>query len=379
MNSNKLSIRGCVMVLLFPAALIQAACRDVITPMSQGSERNICWAVCADMILKYYGNPSNMNEIKQRGTNGIDTVNGLCNKPNSLVEETVKEILESSNPKQNIPSECQGGVVLWNDLQTYTCNKKPVIAGLIKEDATNTGHMVLVIGWDNDGNVEFNDPLDGEMGEASYDQFCENDYWYWNESMIPEEGSPVGLVPVAEPSISITSGPVQFIYPGSNATYTSTFYCPTGQTCMPPFLWNWNLKFFHKNGNYTVASIQNLQGQGASTWNIPAFTLPSGYEWQYNADGKIMGLVTVSTSDYSDWKDVTYAPQTLIPGNVQFSNQTVSGQHADVAAHYCIYIENVAINSTAEIEFKAGSCFTIDDLTVQNGSEVTIKVDPALQ
>jgi len=374
MSSNKLSIRSCLMVLLFHAALIQAACRDSITPLLAPGN-NICWAACADMILQYYGNPPNMHGIWVRGTDGVDIVNSLCDVPPPGAIWNVHDILDSGNPEQNIPSECQGGVVLWNELQTYICDAKPFFAGL----SGDHGHVVLVIGWKNNGTVEFNDPENGQKLEFSYDYFCENDYCYWIQSMIPEEGSPVGLVPVAEPSISITSGPAEFVYPGSNTTYTSTFYCPSGQICIPPYQWNWSLEFFHKNGNYTVASIQNLQGYGASTWNIPAFTLPSGYEWQYNADGKIMGFVTVSTTGYFDWKDVTYAPQTLIPGYVHFKNQTVSGPHADVAAHYCIYIENVAINSTAEIEFKAGSCVTIEDLTVQNGSDVTIKVDPALQ
>jgi hypothetical protein len=235
-----------------------------------------------------------------------------------------------------------------------------------------------VVGWESSGTIQYNDPQYGTQDDMLYDDFCANDKFYWDTTLVPDEGSPVGQVPV-EPSISITSGPTQFVYPGSNATYTSSFYCPSGQTCMPPTQWNWSLSFFHSNGNYTVAS-GNVSGMGASTWNVSAFTLPtSGYEWQYNAEGLIMGMVTVSASSYSVWESVTYAPQILIPGYVGFNNQTVSGSHADVSAHYCIGIDDVTINSDATITFEAGRCFTIDDLTVQNGSNVTIRVDPSLQ
>lgn len=368
-----------LMLLLFPAVFAKADCLDIITPELQ-PESKICWAVCADMMLQYYGNPPNLHGIWDRGTHGINIINGLCGYPDPGDYQNIRDILESGNPVRNVPlqqNECHSGVELWDDLQADICGAKPVIAGLV--DGGTWGHVVLVVGWDSDGWIQFNDPEKGTQRELPYDDFCDNSGFYWDTTLVPDEGSPVGQVPV-EPSISITSGSTQFVYPGSNATYTSLFYCPSGQTCMPPSQWNWSLQFFHNGGNYTVAS-GTVSGSGwGSTWNVSAFTLPtSGYEWQYDADGLVMGMVTVSISGYSAWKSVTYEPQNPIPGYVDFNNQTVSGSHADVTAHYCIGINDVTINSNATITFEAGQCFTIDDLTVQNGSDVTIRVDPTLQ
>jgi hypothetical protein len=346
---------------------------------------SFCWATCADMLLQFYGNPPNLHGIVVRGTNGIEAGNGLCDIANSDDLYDVHDILNYGNSESDVSSSCHTGVVLFDDAEhgdgliQDIQNVIPIIAELEDDDVLD--HVVLVIGFTNDGSIFYNDPANGKQGKASYATFCLNTSFYWSNSLVPDDGSAAGKVPVLTSSISISSGPTAFSYPGSNATYASIFACATGSTCMPPTTWNWSLSFYHNTGTYTVASVQNLSGTGASTWNVPAFTLPtSGYKWMYNESGLVTGIVTLTTGGYSIWKTVTYAPQTLIPGEVDFSNQTVSGTHSEVDAHYTINMNTDTFNAGTSINFKAGSGVNISpSFLVNYGTTLNITIDPTLQ
>lgn len=360
-----------IVILLLVKLSTAGELKQVITPLVQ-PDQLVCWAACADMLLTYYDNYPNLHYIWVRGNGGIDATNQLCEPPPYF--QNVHDILASGNPVRNVPSTCPPGTILWEDLPGIISDRKPVIAGL---SGTNNGHVVLIIGYDTDGSVIFNDPSTGTERKLPYDYFCENDFWLWEESLLPDEGSPTGAVPIEGANISIATGPTTFVYPGANSTYTSTFYCP--DVCMPPYEWNWLIKFDHKGGAHTALE-GNATGWGSSTWNIPAFTLPStGYHWIYDADGLIHGKVGVFADGYSDWELVTYAPQNLFPGYLVFQNKTYSSQHPEIYAHYCITFNNVNINSGASVTFNAGSCYDINAINVYEGANVTIRIDPSLE
>lgn len=100
----------------------------------------------------------------------------------------------------------------------------------------------------------------------------------------------------------------------------------------------------------------------------------------YNESGLVTGIVTLTTGGYSIWKTVTYAPQTLIPGEVDFSNQTVSGTHSEVDAHYTINMNTDTFNAGTSINFKAGSGVNISpSFLVNYGTTLNITIDPTLQ
>jgi transglutaminase-like putative cysteine protease len=190
-------------------------------------------------------------------------------------------------------------------------------------------------------------------------------------------------VPVLPPScgISIPSGPTQFSYPGTNATYKSSFTCQQGATGMPPTKWNWSLSFNHQSGTYLVSSFQ-YNGSSPSTWSIPAFTLPTtGYKWKYSGSGLVYGQISVSTDmGYSTLLKVTYAPQTVIPCIIFNDNKTISTSQADVNAHYFVQLSNDQITNTGAINFKAGqNIIILPETKILPGSKVNITIDPALQ
>jgi hypothetical protein len=294
---------------------------------------------------------------------------------NSYDTYDVHDLLNSNNNSHPVASTCNSGTIDLADIVKDLTNAKPIIAGL---SDNNSGHMVLIVGEKSDGTILYNDPETGSQESKSYDLFCTNGtIWYWAENLVPNSGSPTGSVPILV--LSIRSGPTQFSYPGSNATFTSLFTCP-GVCNPPPTQWSWTLFFQYKGGNYTISS-QTVNGQNTSTWNVPAFTLPTtGYQWLYNESGFVTGEVYVSGGGYSNWETITYAPQTLIPANVTFNSQNVSGSHAEVDAHYGITMTNDQITSTGVINFKAGETINIlPETKILPSSSVKMTIDPTLQ
>jgi len=61
-----------------------------------------------------------------------------------------------------------------------------------------------------------------------------------------------------------------------------------------PVSWEWELSFLHDDGEVVVATWDIATSAYDLTWNIPNFTLPTNYNWDFDRyDGKIAGKVKV--------------------------------------------------------------------------------------
>ncbi len=150
--------------------------------------------------------------------------------------------------------------------------------------------------------------------------------------------------------------------------------------------WNWKLIFPHSDGDCTVASWTESSSKLQSTWNIPNFVLPAGYQWKYNFNGNIPGRVEVLVNDnagppaHEDAINVLYKPSVTYPGTVVYENSTVSNTLPEVKAHESIITQYDQILPGGNITFKSGERITINDgITIQNGSTTNFVIDPSIR
>ncbi len=278
-----------------------------------------------------------------------------------------------------------GGISTRYDLSTLYQNYltaeiddgRPIIAGI--RLSGNIGHVVVIRGYTgsggyNVGNVIFNDPDPNLPGrrEISYDDFVQNGTsWTWNETIRlitdPRTPIPLGL----DDWCRIYDGGTTTITPSTTSlSYTAGFYngdiWPTH-----PVSWEWKLIFVHSSGDCIARSWTSTSTGSELTWNITGFSLPSGYLWYYNYDGKIPGRVELDLLDsdgyhHHDAINVVYVPSNLYPGFVLYEDNTVSSTQPEVKAHQLIVTQNDQFLSGGNITFRAGERIDIrDGITIQ--------------
>jgi hypothetical protein len=126
-------------------------------------------------------------------------------------------------------------------------------------------------------------------------------------------------------------------YPGGSGCYFGRFRDSDGSGSKPT-RWDWKIVFYHSNGiPYTLTSLTNT---GTGTWDttykmytnsysVNIGTLPSGYNWDRDANNRVIGACILQCLD-SDWYNhiVTYpiaysVPITTAPTLTTPSNNAV--------------------------------------------------------
>jgi parallel beta-helix repeat protein len=91
-----------------------------------------------------------------------------------------------------------------------------------------------------------------------------------------------------EASIAINEGGTNPLFQGSNASYTCSYYDNGDGSFL--IRRDWNLKVFHTDGDYTLASYSSTF---SNSWSFTVPNLPSGYKWERNQDGFVDAEITV--------------------------------------------------------------------------------------
>ncbi len=383
----------CYFVLSFSIDIF-AGKELIINPYRQWGSKT-CWAACSYMILSAYqisGIGSDEMAIRRWAfpPNGPDTTNYMSGTPNAVdkILQYFGSIYSTFTP---FNPNTGGGNISQSDLTWEIDKGRPALSGRLIADGSPTGrkHMLLIRGYTDSGgsdagNVIYNDPANGQRLVQSYAEFVRRGNEYqWIESLRlttnPRVPIPTGIGP--KELVRIQSGTMEITQSPQSLSYTAL---KTGDHV--PVRWIWKLIFHHSYGECIAASWIVNSSSFQSTWNIPNFVLPSGYQWRYNYDGKIPGKVEVVVEDnagpptHEDAINVLYRPSVLYPGTLVFENQVITNSQPDVKAHELIITRNDLFAPGGNISLKSGERIDITDgVTVQNGSTVNFKIDPSLR
>ena len=135
-------------------------------PQIKQEQLNWCWAACAEMVLRYYGDTTTQ---QCEFANELFCQTECCSKPSSCCcnkpcwEEDVSKLYSSNHIyskfiKKNIP---------FSKLKSEIDANRPIEVAYSWRDRGETGHLAIVRGWCIDGKKEFvyvNDPNDNPGG-----------------------------------------------------------------------------------------------------------------------------------------------------------------------------------------------------------------------
>jgi hypothetical protein len=383
-----------VLYLIVTSSMIYADKQLVISPYKQWGTKT-CWAAVSIMILNAYGISQTDEKLVRcwaypypNQSNCDCTINGQTDLTNNLygTSNSVEKILLQFGPisgKKDYP-------LAQEEISNEEIDKgRPFICGL--NNANGSKHMVLAIGYRGSGGanvtkVIYNNPSSGNKEEMNYADFMVNNSFLWLETFRlttnPRKPIPVGFYDWCW----ISDGGTTTITPSTTSlSYTAGF----GSASTPPAhpsLWIWKLIFVNSVGDYVVAQSWTSNSTTTPvTWNISNFSLPTGYQWYYNYDGKIPGrmeleLVDSDGAHHFDAIDVLYVPNSPYSGIIVYENQTVSSALPEVKAHQLIIPQNDQFLSGGNITLKAGESIDIKDgITIQNGSTTNFVVDPSVR
>jgi len=393
LHKDKYFIASLLLSILIVSDIFTMTDMNIATYRQWGN--NTCWAATCKMILDAYKYPKTETDIRNWAfpPNGQDVKNEIYGTTISC--DRVLENFSAYYIHVNY-----GYFDQWNsyltkgEIITEINARRPILTGW-RDLFLLAGHMVLIRGFTGSGllgdlgNVIFNNPSDGLRTVQSYEWFCQhtttNPDHIWNftdwlkmtvgaKDPIPLGDGPNELVKIESGTYTITQSP-------QSLTYTAKKY-----GAHVPIRWKWQLVFVSTTGDCVVASWTNTNSNFASTWNIPNFTLPLGYQWVYNFDGKIPGRIELIVDDNAGQPShehaltVIYTPQSLYSGYLIYENKTISNSQPDVKAHQRIFALNDKFNSGGNISLRAGEAINIGDgITVRNGSVVNFKIEPPLR
>lgn len=383
--------------ILFIIVDTRAALELEIPPYRQWG-KNTCWAACSYMVLKAYNANGGLDigndEMKIRKwafpPDGPDVTNQLSGTSNST-DKVLENFGSIYSRLEEFNRSTQGGNIKEFDLIWEIDHGRPILCGRLISDGSSTGrkHMLVIRGYTGSGGstagmVIYNDPASGARGKQFYGEFVRkgNDYiWYQTLRLTtnPPQRIPVGIGPkelaqIHSGTSEITQSPQSLSY----AAYKDGDHIPVN--------WNWKLIFPHSDGECIVASWTESSSTLQSTWNIPNFVLPAGYQWKYNFDGNIPGRVEILVNDnasppaHEDAINVLYKPSIAYPGTVVYENNSVSNTLPEVKAHESIIAQYDQFLPGGNITFKSGERIDINDgITIQNGSTTNFIIDPSIR
>lgn len=345
-----------------------------ITPVQQTGSLT-CWAACCQMILAWWTITVSEDQIVEWATGGADKTNFLQGGPDKACDLILKHF-------GRLDSYVSSGKGTMLEIESNININRPIIAAWASKTG-EPGHMLLIIGYDNKTNeVYFIDPKRGAVLKCSIGLFQESDVHKWNgylRMLTPNNNpGPFDGVCVYTDSAKI------IVHQGTASSFDGKFVKASGSNAFVDS-WDWTLRFFHSGGEYGAASITGLSGYDYCTWNVSGFTLPSGYLWNYNYNGEVVGDITVSVVDsdgypHSDTKTVFFTPQNMFPGVVTYASQTVTTSQPDVEAHYRVELLYDQFQPGGDITFRAGQEINIGNgVTFENGTVVDFVIDPSLQ
>lgn len=390
MNNFKASI---LCLLILEALFSNMVAKELLLPPLQKTNPLACWATCTKMTLDAYGYTNNSNtritekELEDAvcGYN-TDCTNQLFGTSQSvdMILMQKKQIFSTQTPYNRSTG---GGNVSQSDLIYEIDKGRPILSGWLYGDGKK--HMVLIRGYSGSGgtivgNVAYNDPDNGQTKYLSYAEFVrQGDTRVWYETLRlttnPAVTIPVGIGP--HEYVLINTAPFAILPTTQSITVTAQ---KSGAHI--PVLWTWRLVFPSKDGDCIVRTSTTSGPNFTSTWNITNFSMPVGYAWKYNFEGKIPGRVEVKVDDnagppaHEDAINVLYVPNSTYPGVLIYENKTISTFQADVKAHELIIMQNDQFLSGTSISLKSGIAIDINNgITVENGGLVNIVVDPILR
>jgi transglutaminase-like putative cysteine protease len=123
---------------------------------------------------------------------------------------------------------------------------------------------------------------------------------------VKELSTPGGM----EDAIYITAGP-RVIGPYDTVTYTGIFDDANFSGDYADY-WDWSIDLFHNGGIYTLASDFHVYGHSQHTWGKKLAGLPVGYKWKRNANGNIIGSVTLKTIDNDNYPHSSTIPIEMV-------------------------------------------------------------------
>lgn len=384
--------RTVFMMLCIAYAGANASRELAIAPVQQ-SGTNVCWAACCQMTLTAYGIPVAQSTIINWAVGGQNVGNELTGRA-TAVDKVLEHygISGQGSPiwsSYTAPNMAGYGNVSEFDL-TYEIdapNGRPIIAAWLQQDASE--HVVLIKGYtgpglSNSGSVIYNDPSDGARYTRSYAEFVRRGNEYvWRETLrlttTPRIPIPTGVGD--HELVWIDAGPIEVTPSMSSFSFSGHKSGSHTPTC-----WTWRLVFPHAGGYCTVASWTSPGSNVSSTWNVSGFSMPAGYQWVYNCDGKVPGRAEVSVDDnagppaHTDAMNVLYVPSVQYPAVAIYEDRTVFSPQSDVLAHELIIVRNDQLNTGTDIAFRSGRSIDIGDgITVQNGTATDFIADPALR
>jgi len=366
----------------------------VITPRGQNGDAT-CWAACCEMILDAYDDYVTQSTIVNWAVGGQDVGNELTGRPTAV--DMVLEHFGDIECNHTGPNLDGYGNISKDDLTWEIDRGRPAIASWMYPDAPDpedcTKHSLLIIGYTGSGgsdvgDVIFNDPVDGgSRRQRSYAEFVRRGNEYaWRETLRLTSNP---LVPIPTP-IGGGDENVVIYEEESTAEITESTHSLTysagksGQ--YTPTCWRWKLVFPHSSGYAVVASWSPTVSDWITTWNVENFTMPTGFDWKYNFDGKIPGRVEVEVDDESGspscWNsmDVLYIPDELYPGVLIYEEQTISGPEPVVKAHERLIVRDDQFLAGADISLKSGERLDVEGgVTISKGAIVDFVVDPSLR
>lgn len=373
----------------------QAARELDISPYRQWGS-NTCWAACSYMVLNAYqfsGIGSDEMIIRRWAfpTNGPDVTNHLFG-----TSVSVDKILINYGPIRSNPtpfnSNTGNGKILEGELTDEIDGGRPILSGRLIADGSQTGrkHMLLVRGYTGSGgssagNIIYNDPATGQRSVESYDDFVSLENHLWIETLRlttnPRTPIPLGFYDW----VRISDDGTTTVTPSTTSlSYTADLHDGDSDPTHP-VSWAWKLIFVHSEGDCIAQSWSSTSTSSQLTWNIYNFSLPTGYQWIYNYDGKIPGRVELDLLDsdgyhHLDAINVIYVPSNLYPGIVLYEDNTVLSTQPEVKAHQVIITQNDQFLSGGNITFRAGERIDVrDGITIQNGSTTNFVIDPSVR
>jgi len=400
---NPISHRWFALAFLFSvfASNVYAGRELVISPYRQWGS-NTCWAACSYMILNAYrftGIGSDEMIIRKWAfpPSGPDVTNQM-----SGTTVATDKVLEHFGPIYStftpFNSATGGGNISQSDLTKEIDAGRPALSGRLIADGTTTGrkHMLLIIGYtgsggSNAGSVIYNDPSTGQRTVQIYSEFVRlGNSYQWIESLRLTTPSRTPISTGFNDWVRIQPGGTEVITPATSALmYRADYYSGSTPICYPT-KWTWKLIFPHSGGDCIANSWVSPSTLTYSIWNISGFSLPTGYQWKYNFDGKIPGRVEVVVDDrdglggqvtsHADAINVLFVPNSLYPGVLVFENRTISNTQPDAKAHELLAIQNDQFLAGCNISLKSGEQIEINDgVNIDAGSITNFTIDPALR
>jgi hypothetical protein len=154
-------------------------CKPLKIPLVRQKLSLWCWAACAEMVLRYYGEKVDKCEVanwllKRENCCVPNGINRACNR--ECDEADVCRIYNNWRIHCSSPIDAS---VPFTTLQDELCANRPVQAGFGQAGAA-LGHLLLVTGWyisDSEQWVVINDPLAYGTNNRRYSQLLYDDYY----------------------------------------------------------------------------------------------------------------------------------------------------------------------------------------------------------